>query len=113
MVITLTVYWGAEEWDAPRSLYDMFDAKYESILPYVDDYHLHLIIPSEISDFELFRTSLREVLEFIKVSNDETKADELINNKPRYKKKALYNTIKYYLGRKISKINTFLCALSM
>ena len=64
----------------------MFDAKYASILPYVDDYHLHLIVPSEISDFELFKTSLREVLEFIKVSNDEAKADELINNKPGYRK---------------------------
>ena len=85
-VITLTVYWGAEEWDAPRSLYEMFDAKYASILPYVDDYHLHLIVPSEISDFELFKTSLREVLEFIKVSNDEAKIEEVINKNPAYKK---------------------------
>ena len=64
----------------------MFDTKYESILPYVDDYHLHLIVPSEISDFELFRTSLREVLEFIKVSNDEAKIEEVINKNPAYKK---------------------------
>lgn len=56
------------------------------ILSYVDDYHLHLIVPSEISDFELFRTSLKEVMEFIKVSNDEKKADELINNNPGYRK---------------------------
>lgn len=85
-VITLTVYLGADEWDAPRSLYEMFDARYEKILPYVDDYRLHLIVPSEISDFELFRTSLREVLEFIKVSNDETMIEKVINQNPAYRK---------------------------
>ena len=85
-VITLTVYWGPDEWDAPRSLYEMMDDRYENILPYVDNYHLHLIVPNEISDFDLFQTSLGEVLEFIKVSNDEKRADELINNKPAYKK---------------------------
>ena len=85
-VITLTGYWGPDEWDAPRSLYEMMDDRYENILPYVDNYHLHLIVPNEISDFDLFQTSLGEVLEFIKVSNDEKRADELINNKPAYKK---------------------------
>lgn len=30
-VITLTVYWGAEQWAAPRSLHDMIDDKYEAI----------------------------------------------------------------------------------
>lgn len=85
-VITLTVYWGADKWDAPRSLHEMFDEKYEKLMKYVDDYHLHLIVPNEISDFELFRTSLGEVLEFIKVSNDEDMIANTISKNPAYMK---------------------------
>ena len=57
-VITLTVYWGAEEWDAPRSLHDMIDEKYHTIMRYVDNYHLNLVIPNEIENFDKFQTSL-------------------------------------------------------
>ena len=84
-VITLTVYWGADEWDAPRSLHEMFAVSDQHILKYVDDYHLHLIVPSEISDFGKFRTSLREVLEIIKASDDRKKMKELLEGNPRFK----------------------------
>jgi len=84
-VITLTVYWGAEEWDAPRCLHEMIDDKYSAVLPYVDNYHLHLIVPDEIDDFEKFQTSLGEVLEFIKASKSEEMMDKVINTNPAFK----------------------------
>lgn len=84
-VITLTVYWGADKWDAPRSLHEMISSEYASMLKYVDDYHLHLIIPEEISDFSRFRTSLREVLEFIKASNSEEMMEQVIHNNPNFR----------------------------
>ena len=52
---------------------------------YVDNYHLHLIIPSEIEDFNKFQTSIGEVLEFIKASKDEVMMDQIINSNPAYK----------------------------
>ncbi|MBQ6994454.1 MAG: Rpn family recombination-promoting nuclease/putative transposase [Lachnospiraceae bacterium] len=79
-VITLTVYWGAEEWDAPRSLYDMIDDKYNVFMKYMDNYHLHLIIPNEIEDFDKFQTSLGAVLEFIKASRSEEMMDKVVHN---------------------------------
>lgn len=85
-VITLTVYWGAEEWDAPRSLYDMIGDKYEAILKYVDNYRLNLIIPDEIEDFGKFQTSLGEVLEFIKASKSEEMMEKVINNNAAFKR---------------------------
>ncbi len=84
-VITLTVYWGADEWDAPRSLHEMLAVSDPQILKYVEDYRLHLIVPNEITDFEKFRTSLREVLEIIKASDDRMKMKEVLDANPRFK----------------------------
>ena len=84
-VITLTVYWGADEWDAPRCLHEMFPESDKDILKYVDDYHLHLIVPQEITDFDKFRTSLREVLEIIKASNDRKSMKSVLESNPNFK----------------------------
>ncbi|MBQ6995634.1 MAG: Rpn family recombination-promoting nuclease/putative transposase [Lachnospiraceae bacterium] len=83
-VITLTVYWGAEEWDAPRSLHDMIDEKYHTIMRYVDNYHLNLVIPNEIENFDKFQTSLGAVLEFIKASKSEEMMDKVVHNNPMF-----------------------------
>ena len=84
-VITITLYWGADPWKAPRSIYDMFPDLEENILQYVSDYKLNLIIPSEITDFEKFKTSLGAVLEVIKLSQDETAMGKLITTNPAFK----------------------------
>lgn len=84
-VITLTVYWGSDEWDAPRSLHEMLAVSDPHILKYVEDYHLHLIVPNEITDFGRLRTSLREVLEIIKASDDRKKMQEVLSGNPRFK----------------------------
>lgn len=77
-VITLTIYFGAKEWDAPRCLKDMFPEELRpEILDEVDDYRLHLIIPSEIRDFSVFKTELGTVMKFIAASEDPEKMEEL------------------------------------
>ncbi len=55
------------------------------ILKYVEDYHLLLVVPNEIKDFDKFRTSLREVLEIIKASDDGMKMKEVLDANPRFK----------------------------
>ena len=71
-VITLTLYLGAGQWDAPKSLHEMLTVKDESLLKYIPDYKLNLITPADINDDELgaFHTELGTVLEFIKYSKD-------------------------------------------
>ena len=64
-VVTITVYWGSDPWDAPRSLHEMFHSN-SALLKYVADYKLNLISPAEITDFEKFRTSVGLVLEVMK-----------------------------------------------
>ncbi len=102
-VITLTVYWGADEWDAPRSLHEMFGTAGRHILKYVNDYKLHLIVPCEITDFEKFRTSMREVLEIIKASGDRKKMKEIIEKNPRYREieNEAVSAINVFTGLKI------------
>ena len=52
-VITLTIYFGADEWDAPRCLFDMIELIPPELEKYIDNYRLNLIIPKEIKDFSL------------------------------------------------------------
>ena len=69
-VITLAIYFGAEKWDAPRSLKEMFPSDIEDVvLNQVEDYRLHLIVPSEIKDFSLFKTDLGKLFKYIKMSD--------------------------------------------
>ena len=71
-VITLTVYFDAEKWNAPKSLYEMFGNIEPEILKFVDNYHIHLISPADIADedFSKFHTELSLALKYIKYSKD-------------------------------------------
>ena len=79
-MITLTLFFGADEWTAPKDLHGMLSADAD-ILRFVDNYHLHLIAPAEIndSDFSKFHTELSLALKFIKKSNNKNKLKEMIN----------------------------------
>ena len=47
-------------------------------LRFVSDYRMNLIIPSEITDFHKFRTSVGTVLELLKYSKDKKNMEELV-----------------------------------
>ena len=87
-VITLVVYWGADEWDAPVTLREMYPEDMdESILKYATDYKMNLISPAMMTDQQLdvFRSDLKAVLKFIKHSKDKTELANLVNNNQDYK----------------------------
>lgn len=77
-IITLTTYWGGKTWDAPRSLKEMFPENISpEILKEVDDYRLHLIIPTEIKDFSVFQTEFGKAMKYIAASEDPEKIQSL------------------------------------
>ena len=76
-VVTITVYWGSQPWDGPRSLHEMFHTN-STILKYVADYKLNLISPADITDFEKFRTSVGLVLEVIKHQDSEQEMEQIL-----------------------------------
>ena len=68
-VVTLTIFWNTGSWDGARSLHDMLEVNDKSILDFVSDYKLNLIVPEEIKDFEKFQTEVGPLLEFISYAN--------------------------------------------
>ena len=84
-VVTLTLYWGPDEWNAPRSLHEMFPELPQEILRFVPDYQINLIAPAEIEDYDKFHTEIGPVLEFIRNSRDSQKLWDLLNENPVYR----------------------------
>lgn len=86
-VITLTLYLGADRWDGPMSLREMFGEQSEEIMALLPDYKLNLISPENIAeeDFEKFSTELGKVLEYIKYSHDKEKLVNIVENDDSYR----------------------------
>ena len=79
-LITLTIYFGPKGWDAPRSLKEMFETTDETILQFVEDYRVHLIVPKEIRDFSKFATDFGKALKYIAISEDKNAVEKLQND---------------------------------
>jgi len=86
--ITVTIFFGSEEWDGPLSLFEMMDVSDPDVLACMDDYHVRLIAPAQMTDEEImkFQSSLREVMLFIKYSKDkENLSRVLVTNEKRFR----------------------------
>ncbi len=86
--ITVTIFFGSEEWDGPLSLFDMMDVKDPEVLACMDNYHVRLIAPAKMSDEEImkFQSSLREVMLFIKYSKDRENLSRVLkDNEKRFR----------------------------
>lgn len=80
-VIPLILYWGSNAWDAPTNLHEMFEDINEELLPFIPNYHINLVEPSSIEDFDKFQTELGQNLtnETVSTINLFTSADITIN----------------------------------
>ena len=87
-VITLVILFNPEPWDAPVSIHEMLSVKNPKILSFVPDYRINLIAPAQIEaeDMNKFRSSLREVLLYIKYSKDREELSKLLEDDPRFRK---------------------------
>lgn len=86
-VVTLMIYFGPDEWDAPVTLHEMFSVQNDKILNYVSDYRINLISPAAMSEEEIdkFQTSLREVMLYIKYSQDKDKLRSILKRDENFK----------------------------
>jgi len=82
----LVLYFGASEWDGPMSIHEMLNTQNQRLLDFVPDYRINLIAPMQVpdEDFEKFRTDLRDVMQFIKASNDQEKMERLTTDNERF-----------------------------
>jgi len=85
-VVTITVYWGTEDWDGPRTLYEMFDKRVDSrLLEYIPEYKTALISANTINDFSKFKSELGLLMEVIRHSTDKKAFRELISSDQRFR----------------------------
>ena len=97
-VITLVIYFGADNWDAPKCIFDMFSESIDNkILAFTENYKINLISPNEMSDNEIdkLQTSLREVMKYIKYSKDKKKINDIVQSDERFSKleRSAFNVI--------------------
>ncbi len=86
--ITVTIFFGSEEWDGPLSLFDMMYVSDPDVLACMDNYHVRLIAPAQMADGEImkFQSSLREVMLFIKYSKDRENLSRILKaNEKRFR----------------------------
>ena len=86
--VTVTIFFGSEEWDGPLSLFDMMDVADPDVLACMDNYHVRLLAPAQMPDEEImkFRSSLREVMLFIKYSKDRENLGRILEaNEKRFR----------------------------
>ena len=87
-VVTLVVYFGDKEWDAPTSLYEMFGPVPPRALPFISDYKMNLICPLTMKTEKLDRltSDFKEAMEFIKWIHDRQNLIRLIDENPMFDK---------------------------
>lgn len=83
--ITLTIFFGSEEWDGPLSLFDMMEVPNSEVLACMDNYHVRLLAPAMMADEDImkFQSSLREVMFFIKYSKDQANLDRILKSQEK------------------------------
>jgi hypothetical protein len=84
-VITITICYSPDKWDAPRSLKEMMCDAPKEIMDMVQDYHINLISPCEIEDFTKFKSEFGPVMKFMTVSKNKTGMRELLESDDVYR----------------------------
>ena len=86
-VVTFILYSGIEDWDGPQSRHDMIDFTDipETLKSMVPDYRINLIEIRKLKDTSMFKTDVRQVFDFIRLSENKTALIELVENDDYYK----------------------------
>ena len=79
-VVTIVIYWGANEWDGVKSLHELLDVD-SRVLEYIPNYRINLIAPSEIDDFDRFHTEFGLIMECLKNSENSDSLRQMLKEK--------------------------------
>lgn len=83
-VITLTLYWGDEPWDGPRTLKQMMGDYDSSLDKFIDDCNINLFSIIDETTFDKFHSVLKQVFSVVNARNDGEKLKEVINSDEKY-----------------------------
>ena len=86
-VITIVVYFGVNDWDAPRSLHELLpDSLPQEVIDLIPDYKITVLSPREVEDPSVFKTSMRAITKALAVGKKENKSQmqEMMDNDPDF-----------------------------
>ena len=85
-IISVVVLFNTDTWDGPRSIHEMLSIHDAALLKFIPDYKINLVVPADFQEDEYrkFHTPLGQVLEYIRVSRDKEKLEQLLQKDPRY-----------------------------
>lgn len=103
-VITITVYLGENDWDAPRKLSDMYGEVDERMRPFLSDFNANVLVPKEIEDFDKFSTELKQVFEVLKAAGNKDDMNTLLESDEKFRnlENETVNAINVFSNTKIS-----------
>lgn len=86
-MLTIILYSGLKPWDGPRSLHDMLDLAGlpEEIKSLIPDYKLNIVELRMFEDTSVFKTDLKHIIDFIKISNNREEMLKLVNGEAYFK----------------------------
>ncbi|MCD7777416.1 MAG: Rpn family recombination-promoting nuclease/putative transposase [Clostridiales bacterium] len=79
-VVTLVIYWGAGEWKGPKCIHDMLSVKDETVLKFVGNYNINLIVPDKMTyeEADKFSSDLGKALMYIKNMRNPQELEKMI-----------------------------------
>lgn len=83
-IITVTLYWGSEPWDAPKTLKDMLIETDSSAERFINDFDCNLFSIVDTENLPEFRTELNELFRLLSVRNNGNALNELVTNNANY-----------------------------
>ncbi|SEA95770.1 Putative transposase, YhgA-like [Pseudobutyrivibrio sp. ACV-2] len=83
-VITATLYWGKEKWDAPTSLKEMLQEYDFKLDKYINDYNINLLSIIDLKTIPNFKTELRLLFALLNMRNDGAGMKELVSSDNRF-----------------------------
>ena len=85
-VITVVIHFGPEPWDGATELQKLYACQDEAILRLAPGYRLNLIDPAHMSEDEIamYKTGMREIMQYLKYANDKDLLQAAVNNNPRF-----------------------------
>lgn len=84
--ISLTLYFGKEEWDGLKEMHDMnsFAGMPEEIRTWTQNYRMHILEVRKMKGTSVFRTDVRQVFDFIRYSDNKKALKELVTKDEYY-----------------------------
>ena len=88
-VISLVLYYGEEEWDAPQELYEMFqlqgtNEEMKILKKYLPNYKINLVDAQRFENTNQFQTDLQVIFNMLKCRGDKEHLSEYINEHKEY-----------------------------